>query len=125
MKKMNVRSTEGGKSTKITESDCYVTLPSLYDLDSSQTDYVTELYDQYDISKTITTMQSPDARKRAFNGGDYYDYWTRSPNFNSTSSNQYVWFVVDGVGDSYYTLGNFYGIKTLTTKLGVLVEISF
>ena len=129
MMKMDVYSTAGGKSTSTTNSGCYVTLPSLYDLDISKADdrnntgyYKAEVYDS---NKPITIMQTPGDRARAFSDGSYYDYWTRSPNPASTSSNQYVWFVADGKSDNGTTLGNFYGIRTLNTEMGVLIEISF
>lgn len=119
MKKMNVGSTIGDKSTSITWSDCYVTLPSAYDLDTSKTDSKNELYDS---NNPISIMQTNDTRKRGFDGGDYYDYWTRSPN---TAFQSYAWFVVDGVNDNGTSLGSLYGIKTISTNMGVLIEISF
>ena len=119
MKKMNVGSTIGDKSSSVTWSDCYVTLPSAYDLDTSKTDSKNELYDS---NNPISIMQTNDTRKRGFDGGDYYDYWTRSPNVAYQS---YAWFVIDGVGDNSSTAGSLYGIRAISTSMGVLIEISF
>lgn len=120
MKKMNVGSTIGNQSTSVNWSGCYVTLPSVYDIDTSKNEYKNELYDS---NSPISIMQTNDARKRGFDGGDYYDYWTRSPNLSHSSS--YVWFVVDGVDDSNISAGGLYGIRAINRNMGVLIEISF
>lgn len=119
MKKMSVGSTIGDKSTTVDWSDCYVTIPSVYDLDTSKTESKNELYD---TNNPISIMQTNDTRKRGFDGGDYYDYWTRSPNISFQS---YAWFVVDGVNDNNNLAGSLYGIRPINTKMGVLIEISF
>ena len=63
--------------------------------------------------------------KRAFDNGDYYAYWTRSPyatastNITSSYSN-YIWRMPEDGVINYSA-----GITNATTPLGVLIEISF
>lgn len=111
MKKVAVSSTIGDKSTELSESGCYVTIPALYDLDRSYTAYASEVYD---TNGSIVYMSGGnDARKRAYPNGDYAQYWTRSPNM----SYSYVWSI-DAAGAPY-------GFNTVGNDYGILIEISF
>ena len=62
-------------------------------------------------------MSTNDARKRAFDGGEYNAYWTRSPAYSSNGWLNYICRV-----DEY---GAVQQITNATTSLGVLIEISF
>lgn len=96
--------------TEVTSSNCYITVPALIEVDSSKT---SEPYNSEGVA--ISYMSNNTARKRAFDGGDYYAYWTRSPNIGYAN---YVWSVsADGA---------IQGITpTPPTDAGVLIEISF
>ncbi len=95
---------------EVTDSNCYITVPALIEVDSSKT---TEPYNSEGIA--ISYMSNNTARKRAFDGGDYYAYWTRSPN---VAYPNYVWSVDAN--------GAVQGIQpTASTNAGVLIEISF
>ena len=100
---------------EVTSSNCYITIPALIEVDSSQT---TEPYNSEGTA--ISYMSNNTARKRAFDGGDDCDYWLRSPNVGYAN---YIWRVEgDGNGG---TAGSVQGITNATTSLGVLIEISF
>ena len=113
MKKMSVKSTTGKKSTEITSSGCYVTIPSLYDI-SNLSHVSQELRTTYqgEASGTINFMLDTEKRKRAYPDGDYASYWTRSPNIGWEN---YIWYVNASGGLEEIGYG----------KHGVLIEISF
>lgn len=95
--------------TEVTSSNCYITIPSIVELDSTKDS------EPYNSEGTfISYLISNDSRKRAFAGGDYNDYWTRSP---STDWANYVWRVDKN--------GAVQGVTNPTNSLGVLIEISF
>ena len=100
--------------TEVTSSNCYITIPALIEVDPTKT---SEPYNSEGTA--ISYITTNDSRKRAFNGGDYYDYWLRSP---SNYSN-YVWRVGDGKNSD--ELGGTYPVTGANTELGVLIEISF
>ena len=109
LKKVSVSSTIGDMSTEISTSGCYVTIPSVYDVNDSYSNLAKEVYDP---NGTINFMTNNESRKRAFADGTFASYWTRSP---SLSFNRYTYIIskegsVDSVG---------YG------EHGVLIEISF
>ena len=129
LKKMAVRSSIGNKSDGMSTSGCYITVPALIELDSTCGNasshisaYGNEINAVTGINRTISYLVNNDARKRAFDGGDYYDYWTRSPNIDYDS---YVWRIGDGKNDSSVYAGAASGITQANTSLGVLIEISF
>ena len=114
LKKVIVYSNDGlGNSepcyTEVTSSGCYITIPALIEVDPTQT---SEPYNSEGTS--ISYMTTNDARKRAFDGGNYNAYWTRSPNIGYAN---YVWRVDEG--------GATQGITQANSNLGVLIEISF
>ena len=112
MKKVIVWSSVGQNSSELSSSDCYITIPAVVELDSS---YTSEPYNSEGTA--ISYMSTNDARKRAFNGGEYNDYWTRSPAYSSNGWLNYICRV-----DEY---GAVQQITNATTSLGVLIEISF
>lgn len=95
--------------TEITDSNCYITIPAIVELDSTKND---EPYNSEGDS--ISYLSSNDSRKRAFAGGDYNAYWTRSPSVNWAN---YIWSI-DKEGKPQ-------GVTNATNSLGVLIEISF
>lgn len=118
LKKVIVYSNDGiGNSapyyTEVTSSNCYITIPALIEVDSTHT---AEPYNSEGVA--ISYLNTNDSRKRAFDGGDYYGYWTRSPNVDYTN---YIWRVDEG--------GIAQGITNASGHngypLGVLIEISF
>ena len=120
MKKVSVSSTIGGKSSTISSSGCYVTVPAVYDVcDHINNDaYRSEVYDANGTISFMTGETYEDGttdRKRAFDDGDYYDYWLRSPYLEYSN---YVWRVdKDGNMQEITNPSN--------SRLGLLIEISF
>ncbi len=109
LKKVIVHSSIGQMSTELSSSDCYITIPALIEVDPTQT---SEPYNSEGTS--ISYLSTNDSRKRAFDGGDYNEYWLRTPNVGYST---YIWRVD--------TNGQTQGITNATTSLGVLIEISF
>ena len=108
IKKVTVSSSIGSKSTEISTSECYVTIPSCIEVDSTMT---TEPY--INEGSSISYMTTNDMRKRAYDGGDYHAYWLRSPNISYTN----YMYQVDADG-------NLYGYHYPNYTSGVLIEIS-
>lgn len=96
IKKVKVSSSVGNMSSEITSSDCYLTIPSVYELDPSMTQ---EPY-CYEGSP-ISWMTTNRSRVCSSAGGDNSAYWTRSPNVSYSSYG----FMVDENGSLY---GYFY-----------------
>ena len=115
LKRVIVKSNDGMDNNaiphyqEVIDSDCYITIPALIEVDSSRT---SEPYNSEGTS--ISYMSNNTARKRAFDGGDYSAYWLRSPNVDYVN---YIWRVDEN--------GQTQGITNATTSLGVLIEISF
>lgn len=109
MKQVIVYSSVGQKSTELSASNCYITIPALIDVSAAET---TEPY--FSEGKTISYLTTNASRKRAHIGGDYNDYWLRSPNVGYDA---YVYRVSnEGVVSP---------ITTPSSSYGVLIEISF
>jgi hypothetical protein len=127
LKKMCVLSTIGQMSTEVSESGCYVNIPSVYDVDSNETAYKNELYSG---ASTITTMATNKQRIREYRHGynndnvDAYDsYWLRSPN---TYNSSYVWSVNENYANhNSDAMGSTSGFNTANTLHGVIIEVSF
>jgi hypothetical protein len=109
LKNVIVYSSIGQMSTELNSSNCYITIPAVVEVDSSKN---TEPYNSEGIR--ISYMGNNDARKRAFNNGEYYGYYTRSPNVGYVN---YVWRVDEN--------GATQPITNPTTNYGVLIELSF
>ena len=112
MKKVIVWSSVGQNSSELSSSDCYITIPAVVEVDSS---YTSEPYNSEGTA--ISYMSTNDARKRAFDGGEYNAYWTRSPAYSSNGWLNYICRVDEN--------GSVQQITNATTSLGVLIEISF
>ena len=127
IKKVSVSSVAGNNSPDIVSSGCYITVPALYDVNDSPSinstpnltaDQIKSAYrsEVYDANGTINFMIDKASRKRAFDGGDYYGYWLRSPAIG-TWTNPYVWSVkADGDTNA---------INQPSNSLGILIEMSF
>jgi hypothetical protein len=109
LKKVIIYSSVGQMSTELSYSNCYITIPALIEVDPTQT---SEPYNSEGTSVSFMTTNT--SRKRAFDGGDYNAYWTRSPNVGYAN---YIWRVDEN--------GQTQGITNAQTALGVLIEISF
>lgn len=114
VKQVSIPSSVGNKSTDISYSDCYLTLPALIELDSSKN---TEPY--LSEGSTSDYFISNSSRIRCYDTGDADNYWTRSPFYAASgdSANRYF-HVVSTTGST----GSTY--KSLSEKLGVLIELS-
>ena len=108
LKQVIVYSSVGNQSSELSSSDCYITIPALVEVDPTRT---SEPYNSEGTS--ISYMNTNSSRKRAFDGGDYDEYWLRSPNVDYAN---YIWRV-DANGQTQ-------GIDNASTKHGVLIEIS-
>lgn len=96
IKKVKVASSIGNMLTEISSSDCYLTIPSAYELDPSMTQ------EPYCYEGTpISWMTTNKSRACAYDGGNNATYWTRSPNVSYSSYG----FMVDENGSLY---GYFY-----------------
>ena len=118
LKQVIVYSNDGMDNTtpphyqEVTSSNCFITIPALIEVNPSET---SEPYNSE--GSAISYMNSNTARKRAFDGGDYNEYWLRSPSVNHQN---YIWRVgSDGSVDSAKAITN------ATSNLGVLIEVSF
>ena len=109
LKRVIVYSSIGNMSTELSSSNCYITIPSLVEVDSTMN---SEPYNSEGTA--ISYLNTNTSRKRAFDGGDYNDYWLRSPNAQYAN---YIWRVDEN--------GATQGIINATNNLGVLIEISF
>ena len=109
LKQVKVPSSIGDKSTDIETSDCYITIPSLIEVDPTMTiePYVNE-------GTSISYLTTNETRKRAFDGGDYYQYWLRSPNVAYAT---YVWYINAD--------GSIYGYNLPYYEAAILILISF
>ena len=125
MKNMCVLSTIGQMSSTVSESGCYVTIPSVYDVDNTQTEYKSELYGG---TSTIPSMSTQQSRRREFRYGfkndnvdAYESYWLRSPNVGYQN---YVWSVNENYTADTHK-GTTSGFNTANINNGVVIEISF
>ena len=125
LKKMCVMSTIGQMSTTVSESGCYVTIPSVYDVDNNETSYKNELYSG---ASTIQSMSTQQNRRREFRYGygdnnidAYESYWLRSPNIDYQN---YVWSVNENYTSDTHK-GTTSGFNTANSNHGVVIEISF
>ena len=116
IKQVKIKSSDGIQSadgkkyyTEVTESDCYIAIPAIIEVDPT---YTSEPYNSE--GSTISYMNTNDSRKRAFDGGDYYDYHLRSPNAEYAN---YI-FRVDSTG-------YIQRVSSVTSNYGVLIMISF
>lgn len=108
IKQVRVPSSLGNKSIEVDVSDCYITIPAAIEVDPTMTSepYINE-------GTAISYLTNNESRKRAFDGGDYYHYWLRSPHIQYTN---YVWRVNQD--------GSLYGYNIPYYDGGVLIEIS-
>ena len=109
LKKVIVYSSIGNMSTELSSSDCYITIPSVVEVDSTVN---SEPYNNEGTA--ISYLTTNETRKRAFDGGDYNAYWLRSPFVDWAN---YVYRVDEN--------GQTQGITNVSNSLGVLIEISF
>lgn len=123
---VKVSANNGNYKTKdIVESSCYFYIPSVYEIASADTNgqnFNRNPYNQ-EISETIATMTSNDARKRAkVNTPEKYDtYYTRSANVDQSYVQQWI---VNGSSDSStYDPGSVNGFY-YTSSAGILLMFS-
>lgn len=119
LKQVMVNSNDGIGTSKpyykdVTTSNCYINIPALIDVDPSRT---TEPYNSE--GTPISYLNTNESRKRSFDGGSYCDYWLRTPNIEYDN---YVWRVDS---DDEYNAGTAQPVTNPSTKIGVLIEISF
>ena len=110
LKKVQINSSIGNKSSEITSSSCYVAIPALREVNPSIN------REPYNSEGTTISYfnQAEVSPKRAFSDGTYYAYWLRSPNVEY--SNYIYWVDADGKTQ---------GIKNATDELGVVILLSF
>lgn len=110
VKQVTINSSIEQGSVETSSSQCYVSIPSVIEVSNSA-----EVNSEPYISEgsTISYMTTNDARKRSYVDGGNAAYWLRSINIAYT----YLYSVNE--------LGDLYGFNTPSSKLGVLIEISF
>ena len=111
LKQVTVSSSIGNKSTEVSSSECYVTIPAAIEM-SNESAVNKEPYTSE--GSTISYMTSDSMRKRSYVDGDYAYYWLRSPNVAYAS---YI-YQVDADG-------KLYGFANAYNTSGILIEISF
>ena len=85
MKKVKVWSSVGNKSTEISSSDCYITIPSVIELQSSMS------AEPYNLEGTAMDLFTTNESRICYDKqGKAVSYWTRSPNANYESYNYTV-----------------------------------
>jgi len=109
VKQCRVPASVGDKSTEIVTSDCYIAIPSVFEVDPTMS---TEPY--VNEGTTISYMTTNDARIRKYDDGTAGNYWTRSAN---VAYSNYVFRVNAD--------GSLYGYSSPNYEAGVLIEISF
>lgn len=115
IKKVMVKSSDGINNTEpphyreVTMSDCYISIPAIAELSSA---FGYEPY--HSEGSTISYMTDNNARMRAFDGGNYHRYWTRSPFVDYAN---YVYSINDK--------GGVEAITQPSNEFGVLIEVSF
>ena len=110
VKQVNVPSSVGDNSTEISESACYVAIPSYVEVDSKNATvdpYISE-------GSSISYMAQNQNRIRSYADGTAGLYWTRSPN---VSNSLYVWRVTNE--------GKTSGFVLPSNECGVLIMLSF
>ena len=109
-KQVTINSSVEQGSTETSASQCYVSIPSAIEISTSS-----EINKEPYLSEgsTISYMTSNAARKRSYIDGAYSPYWLRSLNIDYS----YVYTVNEQ--------GDLYGFNPPTSKVGVLIEISF
>lgn len=111
LKRVTVSSSIGNKSTELSTSECYITIPAVIELTN---DPAVNIEPYISEGSTISYMISPEMRKRAYADGDYANYWTRSPNVTYAT---YVYQINSN--------GEHYGYVIPYNESGILIEISF
>lgn len=108
IKEVNIPSSLGGKSTEVDTFPCYITSPSVIELDPTMTSnpYINE-------GDHISYMTIDQTRIRTFADGRSSSYWTRSPN---AAYVDYVWKVNAN--------GSLAGFNIPYYEAAVLIEIS-
>lgn len=85
MKKVKIWSTNGNKSSEVSSSDCYVTIPSVFELSE---DFNKSPY--YNEGSRINLFTTNPTRILYDENGNAVSYWTRSPNVDNTN---YIYIV--------------------------------
>ena len=116
IKQVEIISTVGDRSNSTSTSDCYITIPSIVDVDSKYNYSPYSAESALSDPATISFMKDANSRRRAYPDGTFATYWLRSPSIEGTS--KYYWFNVNDAGNTN-------GYATPNTKCGVLIEISF
>ena len=109
IKQCRIPASIGDKSMEVVTSDCYITIPSVIEVDPTMTmdPYVNE-------GEAISFMTTNNERIRKYSDGTIGSYWTRSANSSYTN---YVYRVDEE--------GKLYGYSTAYNEYGILIEISF
>ena len=94
IKQVKIKSSIGNKSTEVSSSDCYIAIPSVYELSSSMSSepYFSEVYPAATIDYFVPKAgASEDDLRICYNkNGEAVSYWTRSPNASYTN---YIYIV--------------------------------
>lgn len=115
IKRSNVTSSVGSKSLSLSTSQCYIYIPSVYEIASTTMD--SKPYS--DEATAMSYFLNNDTRIRTDLSGVASTYWTRSPYYETGTGNQ---------GNTYYYYIQATGAPTPfitpSTEQGVLIEFS-
>ena len=109
MKRVKIPSSIGGKSTEVSTSNCYISVPAIIQLDSSMN------FEPYFNEGSTTPFIAPNSadKVRKYLSGEADEYWTRSPNIEYDT--YFIYIDKDGNTNSYA-----YGLY----EKGVMIELS-
>ena len=110
IKKVDIKSSIGNDSTDISTSQCYVAIPSIYELVSSMNSnpYTSE-------GTWISFLTDNPSRIRTYAGGGAGEYWTRSPHYNEANHYpRYIYSITNtGAHNGFNNANKTYGILVL------------
>jgi len=113
IKQVKIKSTIGNKSSETFESNCYLTVPAVYSVASTDNEIYNENKPYASEGSLISYIKNADERIRKYEDGEIGEYWTRSPNVNYDS----YFFTINESGEPY-------GYNLPYNAYGILVEFS-
>lgn len=106
LKQVRISSSIGNQSNDISTSDCYIHIPSAYEVDPTMTSepYIYE-------GTPITYLTTNESRICSYDGGNSHPYWLRSPNISYST----YYYRVENTGtlSGYYYPYNEDGIRIM------------
>lgn len=113
LRQVSIPSITSSKDTTIVNTDCYISIPSLYEIGGSNYDT-----DPYNLEGTVFPfITSSSDRIRKNDKNEAQEYWTRTPYCDSSLSGSYRYFVGTDGNFSYYDWSNYQKGIVLTVSI--------